>query len=96
MAKKRGYDQLQADIQWLKDLKEQESSDQLLKRRAVRKSRRLKHGKARWVRREENRRKQLPPNNICAHCNRGPLRSKQFVIKQGFVGCLICWRKRNA
>jgi hypothetical protein len=77
------YGSIASNLKWVAEIDKKESQ--------VRTKR--KKGKTPlWVRRKIARDKVLPKNKVCRFCNRGPLKSKQFVVKKEWVGCLICWR----
>ena len=72
-----------SNLAWIADIKKKESQ--------VRTKRKI--GKTPlWIRRKIARDKVIPKNRLCQFCDRGPLKSKQFVVKKDWCGCLICYR----
>lgn len=51
--------------------------------------------KSRAERRRAKRLQQIPNPRICPHCLKLKLKTKQWVIKNDFIGCKSClWRKK--
>jgi hypothetical protein len=91
--KKQSETELDRQIAHVKLMQEIAAQDVVKERREIRKYKNMRKPKPRWLRREINRRNQLPEDGMCA-CGRGPLKSRQFVISNGAAMCLICYRNR--
>lgn len=89
--KKKARKMMLPEVEWLQDLqkKEREYAEQQCRLRR----KQDKIGRARWVRRELNRRKLLPTDHVCKYCNEHKPKSRQWVVCGEFVGCVTCYRK---
>jgi hypothetical protein len=69
--------------------------EQRIDKKYRRNENRVSKARPRQLRRAINRFKKIPQNRLCVYCNKKFYRSKQWVIKNEFVGCLKCWRNQK-